>query len=559
MRALVLCVLVLCLAFFGSFGGTGAGSGGTAAGKSKNTTNTTIPNNTVINSSNNSLIPNWNYSQLPLPNATNSTFQTNPTVVPAQYDPKGTINAPFPSNVLSLQSYPNFPGTILLFKPTNTSMTFSVSPNVYVDYYQVVVALTDLTLKYSDRMTQLVANESTEVTVCGLLPNTKYNYYLKYSVAGVLLSSPPHTFQTARTIGTNFAFSVIADSHLFTPQHNYPPRYVQTLLNLKSDSPDFVITLGDDFRTSNVPQPPTFDNIKYLFNGHRPYHNLIGQDIPIYNVNGNHEMEEGELLDGSPNSIPVLVAANRLEFYANPRPDGFYSANSKPEPWVPDGGLLENYYAWTWGDALLIVLDDYWYSPIDSPDWNCTLGYDQFMWLKNVLATSTAKYKFIFHHHVSCVCRGGAEWYNFYEWGGYARSSKNNPRLKWQFDLYRPGWGNQSIHQMMVQYGVNAMFQGHDHLYCVQEVDGIKYVTVPMPAFDYNIFAGGDNDNSASFTEKIYVDPVWGKGGPFGPSGHLTVNVSSTSANVSYYRVGIDGDSWQNNFLNHSFLIFPKN
>lgn len=112
------------------------------------------------------------------------------------------------------------------------------------------------------------------------------------------------------------------------------------------------------------------------------------------------------------------------------------------------------------------------------------------MWLKNVLATSTSKYKFIFHHHVSCTCRGAAEWYNSYEWGGYAHSSKNNSRLKWEFDLYRPGWGNQSIHQMMVQYGVNAMFQGHDHLYCVQEVDGIKYVTVPMPAFDYNIFSG---------------------------------------------------------------------
>ena len=326
------------------------------------------------------------------------------------------------------------------------------------------------------------------------------------------------------------------------------------MLNVKSDNPDFVLTLGDDFRTSNIPQPPTFDNIKWLFNGHRPYHNIIGQDAPIFNVNGNHEWEEGYLLNGTQNSYPILVAANRLEFYANPRPNYFYSGNSDNESFIPDGGLLENYYSWTWGDVLYVVLDDYWYAKSDNSTWDCSFGLTQFMWLKNVLSTSSAKYKMIFHHHVSCTCRGGAEYANLYEWGGYSGSKAP----QWVFDQYRPGWGNQSIHQMMVQYKVNAMFQGHDHLYCIQEVDGVKYVTVPMPAYDYNVFPGGDNDNSVFFTKDIYVDPVYGKGGPFGPSGHLTVNVTPSTVNVSYYRVALPGDSWDNKFLNHSFLLYPK-
>ena len=77
----------------------------------------------------------------------------------------------------------------------------------------------------------------------------------------------------------------------------------------------------------------------------------------------------------------------------------FYSGNSVPEPNIPNGGLLENYYSWTWGDALYVVLDDYWYTvnaggsleaDISSPQWNCSFGYNQFMWLKNVLSTSNA-------------------------------------------------------------------------------------------------------------------------------------------------------------------------
>ena len=551
----------------GGSNGTGTGSSGSNSSKGSNSSNgttsnsssTTVsnstvsgvipaPNTTVFVNVTNGSSPYWSYTNAPCVNATNSTFQT----IPSKSNPTNTINAAVPDNVVALEQYPNFPGTIVLSKPTDTDMTFSVVPNVFLDYYQVVVL--DLVNKYSDKLTNLNVNEATEVTVFNLSPNTKYSYYLQFSVAGVLMKSPPHTFQTSRISGSSYKFAVIADSHLFTPDHCYPPRYAQTLLNLKSDSPDFIITLGDDFRTSNVPQPATFDDIKWLFVGHRPYHNIFAQDAPVFNVNGNHEWEEGFMLDSTSNNIPLWVTANRLEFYANPRPNHYYSGNSKTEPFVPDGGLLENYYSWTWGDALYVVLDDYWYSAVDSSTWGCSFGYNQFQWLKNVLATSTAKFKFIFHHHLSCTCRGGAEYANAFEWGGF--SNAKNPQ--WQFDQYRPGWGNQSIHQMMVQYKVNAMFQGHDHLYAIQEVDGVKYITVPMPAYDYTVWAQGTNNNADAFVKNLYVDPKYGVGGPFGPAGHLTVEVTPSVVNISYYRVAIDGDPWTNKFLNHSFLIYPK-
>jgi len=36
---------------------------------------------------------------------------------------------------------------------------------------------------------------------------------------------------------------------------------------------------------------------------------------------------------------------------------------------IPYIGLLRNYFAWTWGDALFVVIDPYWESPVcvDNP------------------------------------------------------------------------------------------------------------------------------------------------------------------------------------------------
>ena len=86
-------------------------------------------------------------------------------------------------------------------------------------------------------------------------------------------------------------------------------------------------------------------------------------------------------------------------------------------------GQLRDYYALTWGDALFVVIDPYWHSPqtVDNQFgadrdqksqrdlWNVTLGDAQYQWFKQTLETSTAKYKFVFTHHVLGTGRGGIE------------------------------------------------------------------------------------------------------------------------------------------------------
>ena len=102
------------------------------------------------------------------------------------------------------------------------------------------------------------------------------------------------------------------------------------------------------------------------------------------------------------------------------------------------------------------------------------LGQQQFNWFKQVLDTSSAKYKFIFSHNLvggipraisvtpAGYVRGGAEGAPYFEWGG--KNADGTPG----FDTHRPGWGGVPIHQLLIDNGGSAYFHGHDHLYAYE-------------------------------------------------------------------------------------------
>ena len=83
-----------------------------------------------------------------------------------------------------------------------------------------------------------------------------------------------------------------------------------------------------------------------------------------------------------------------------PAPGGIYTGNAQP---VAHIGLLRNYFAWTWGDALFVVIDPYWHSDgaadneLGSRDkkgrdlWRNTLGDAQYHWLRQTLEQSQAR------------------------------------------------------------------------------------------------------------------------------------------------------------------------
>ena len=194
------------------------------------------------------------------------------------------------------------------------------------------------------------------------------------------------------------------------------------------------------------------------------------------------------------------ASSPKKAIFPMPKPDGFYTGNTDVSLTYLDGDhLREDYYAWTWGDALFVVLDPFHYSLVWPDDygegyggegqdgevsgdrWDWSLGIDQYLWLKNTLETSTAKYKFIFSHHVTggatVYGRGGQSAVELFEWGG------ENDDGSWGWDTHRPaseGW-TVPVHQLMVDNNVDIFFHGHDHMYAYVEVDGIAYVEVPKP------------------------------------------------------------------------------
>jgi hypothetical protein len=189
-------------------------------------------------------------------------------------------------------------------------------------------------------------------------------------------------------------------------------------------------------------------------------------------------------------------------------------------------GLLQNYYAWMWGDALFVVLDPYWTSTAshgDGAGWHLTLGKRQYDFLTRTLRGSKAKHKFVFIHQLLGGLdesgRGGVEAANFFEWGG---CELNGDRT---FDRERAGWA-MPIHQLLVETGVRIVFHGHDHFYAKQDKDGIIYQLVPQPAH-----RNFKQDHAKEYGYRA---------GEFLPScGHLRVAVSPQEIRVAYIRAGI--------------------
>jgi phosphodiesterase/alkaline phosphatase D-like protein len=376
-----------------------------------------------------------------------------------------------------------------------------------------------------------------DLLIDGLTVDTQYFYRIRYRTPGAASFSAgdEHRFRTARRAGQSFTFLVQADPHL--DENSSTTVYGQTLTNMLGDQPDFMVDLGDASMADKCavqgdvlcgkPNPPTSDAIFARNLLQRTYFERVAHSIPLFMVMGNHEGEAGWLEDGTPNNISVWDTLARKTLYANPRPDGFYSGSSVEAPFV---GLRENYYAFQWGDALIVVLDPFAYTTrkptraVDEEMWRWTLGETQYRWLRQTLETSTARFKMVFSHHQTGSntpeVRGGAGSASYFEWGGRNFDGSNG------FNAQRPGWG-KPIHQLMVDTGVNIWFHGHDHVYVAEQLDGIVYQEVPQPSLARYDGVSQAADYGYEGTVGVNV---------FASSGHLRVAVSPDQVHVDYVR-----------------------
>jgi hypothetical protein len=413
---------------------------------------------------------------------------------------KGRSDKPAQSS--KCNDVPSHPFDLILGQPTANSATVSVL--CYEDAEGFIAYGTqpgNLAAKTPAR--PFKKGEPVEIVLSPLQSNTQYFYQLRLAPT----ASGEFTFHTARPPGSTFTFTVTADSHL--DERTDPALYQRTLVNALADAPDFHIDLGDTFMTE---KHDSRENAARQYLAQRFYFGRLCQSAPLFLVLGNHDGESPRGRGSDADNLAIWSNTMRKRYFPNPVPDSFYMGNTTKHP---EAGLLQDYYAWQWGDALFIVLDPFWFTQKQrgqSDNWKRTLGAEQYEWLKRTLEASRARFKFVFIHHLV----GGAEVAPFFEWGGKNADGADG------FRQNRPGW-TAPIHQLLVQNRVKIVFHGHDHLYAKQDLDGIVYQEIPQP--------GAPQGSTRRAAEYGY------KGGVIlGGSGYIRVTVSAGQATVDYVR-----------------------
>lgn len=313
--------------------------------------------------------------------------------------------------------------------------------------------------------------------------------------------------QTRRAEGQAFTFALLSDTHVGSnPAYSNQgdPKTLEAVsAQLVELAPDFVVNLGDilDFHQYgfNVP-PPAGSITRDAYLNYRTTFGATLGGMGHFGVIGGWDSESG----CDPLEDIERSREQRLLYLPGPTPETY-----------PQGGSeYEDYYAFTWGDALFVVLNVFTYTPTchllsEEPgvadDW--TLGAEQLGWLQRTLEGATSKWRFVMIHHPVGGAGGDEENAAYGRGGGLAAYV-----------------GEQAlVHEMMIEYGVQIFFYGHDHVFTDMVVDGVHY-TLPGSAGAPWKFTEEDT----GYTE-YWSDSGWAK-----------VDVSADSVDVQF--VSVEGD-----------------
>jgi hypothetical protein len=348
-----------------------------------------------------------------------------------------------------------------------------------------------------------------ELTFYDLSPGTTYEYRV---LAGLdeELELATGRVTTQRPAGQPFTFTLVTDTHI--PPRSYVPldlgtenTHESTLLAIAPEmmaaSPDFVMNLGDmlDFHMFGFNDPPpdgSWTRLAYL-NYRRLYARTLGL-APHFFVIGNWDGENG--CNGD--MAIERSRAQRLLYAPGPTPDTYPQSGSENE----------DYYAFTWGDALFVVLNVMTYTSgchylsYDigvADDW--TLGEDQLAWLRTTLAGATSKWRFVLIHHAV---------------GGAAGDEANSAYGRGGGQAARVG-EQAIVHDLMLEHGVQIFFYGHDHVFTDMVVDGIHY-TLPGSAGAPWKFTAAETGYTTYWQD----------------SGHARVSVTPDEVDVDFIAMG---------------------
>jgi Calcineurin-like phosphoesterase len=344
-----------------------------------------------------------------------------------------------------------------------------------------------------------------EWSIGGLMPGTRYQYEVGVPAGDGFQRSYLGSVTTERDPGTSFSFALVTDTHIgadltYTNQGDETV-LTRTGVEIAASAPDFVVNLGDmlDFHEYGFNSPPPDASIARdaYVNYRLSFGNVLGS-TPHFAVIGGWDSESG---CNTPDEIE-RARSQRLLYLPGPTPDTY----------AEGGSPFEDYYAFTWGDALFVVLNVFTYTPTchllsTDPglpdDW--TLGPAQLEFLRGTLAAATSKWRFLLIHHPVGGNAGDADDSAYGRGGGRAAYV-----------------GEQAmVHSLMLEYGVQTFFYGHDHVFTDMIVDGIHY-SLPGSAGSIWPFTNDETGYTQSWPD----------------SGWARIDVTPDTAHVAYHALG---------------------
>ena len=354
-----------------------------------------------------------------------------------------------------------------------------------------------------------------------LSPATRYEYrvLMKHDSKDEFSPAAEGTFTTQRKALTNYTAVLITDPHTGTFAEITRP--VQTLdqvvKNASLEKAEFVIALGDNVAWNGSREYPQTDpnQAAYAYAMYRRHVGPLTQNCPHFGIIGNWAGESGKF----PEENIQMVSEVRKAYLPNP--------NNQTYP--QSGSEREDYYAFSWGGVLYVLLNIQTYSKPSAPDeldslasdvnriedW--TLGDRQMKWLVKTLEQATEKYRFVCMHHTAGGNAGDP--HNTLYGRGGARAWNTGEQLK--------------IHELMKKHKVQIFFYGHDHVFVDDVVDGIHY-TLPG-----SCGAPWKFTKAETGYERFWPD-----------SGHARLNIEPEKATVTF--VNIEGKEI------HQFSVLPS-
>ncbi len=316
-----------------------------------------------------------------------------------------------------------------------------------------------------------------EITLDSLTPSSTVYYRVMITATGNPADSivlAERSFNTTKSPGIPFSFAVVGDNRP-APNNpvNQPPVWSTLVGMMMGDNLDLVLHSGDIVES---PWEETAQQNEAKYDAFFSVTKPLTASVPLYTAVGNHE--------------GIQYAANRA---------GYERAFTLP---VNNGASAavdgEEYYSFDNGDTHFIVLCT------EMPGDQALVKGDQLAWLEQDLAGAAAKWTVVMLHRP------------FFS-GTHALDPWLNPGSL-------VGQANKStLLSLFGQYGVDIVFEGHDHYYQHHEDNGIQFV----------ITGGGGSP--------LYDLPAPGPGDIFGARVNHYVKVDETADSLAVTAIDSTG------------------